>query len=138
RIGWPGNRLSSAPPAGRAANPRRCIAPYAYNMVVARSQTLVQLTDELVALLDQRAAAEQRSRSELIREAIERYVAADRGAEISRRIVSGYEQIPRRATTWRRGRGARVAASWSRSAGEPGGDLVAGGAGGRPAPGVRA
>ncbi|TMK38815.1 MAG: ribbon-helix-helix protein, CopG family [Actinobacteria bacterium] len=63
-------------------------------MVVARSQTLVQLTDELVALLDQRAAAEQRSRSELIREAIERYVAADRGAEISRRIVSGYEQIP--------------------------------------------
>lgn len=63
-------------------------------MSVARTQTLVQLTDELVALLDQRAVKARRSRSDLIREAIERYLAADREAEISRQIVEGYRRVP--------------------------------------------
>ncbi len=42
-----------------------------YHMVVARTQTLVQLNDELLGLLDERAARERRSRSALIREALE-------------------------------------------------------------------
>ncbi|MGI8904180.1 MAG: ribbon-helix-helix protein, CopG family [Solirubrobacteraceae bacterium] len=61
---------------------------------MSRVQTLVQLTDELVALLDQRAVRDRRSRSDLIRQAIERFVEDDRQAEISRQIVAGYTRIP--------------------------------------------
>jgi len=63
-------------------------------MLVARTQTLVQLSDELVALLDERAARLRRSRSDLIREALESFLAADAEAEVSRRIVAGYERSP--------------------------------------------
>lgn len=66
-------------------------------MVVARTQTLVQLSDELVAMLDQRAAQQRRSRSDLIREALEAFLAADAEAEISRQIVEGYRRIPQTA-----------------------------------------
>ena len=67
---------------------------------MARQQTLVQLTDELVALLDQRAAQSGRSRSDLIREAIERYLEDDREAAISRAIVEGYTRIPQEDDPW--------------------------------------
>jgi predicted transcriptional regulator len=63
-------------------------------MVVPRRQTLVQLSDELLALLDERAARTGRSRSELIRTAIERELAADREAAIDAAIVEGYRRIP--------------------------------------------
>ena len=63
-------------------------------MVVARTQTLVQLTDELVALLDERATRQRRSRSDLIREAIETFLRADAEAEVSRQIVEGYQRVP--------------------------------------------
>lgn len=63
-------------------------------MVMARAQTLVQLSDTLLAALDQRAAKRGVSRSQLIREAVEVYVAEDHEAEISRRIIAGYERIP--------------------------------------------
>jgi metal-responsive CopG/Arc/MetJ family transcriptional regulator len=78
-------------------------------MVVARTQTLVQLTDELVALLDERASRQHRSRSDLIREAIEAFLAADAEAEISRQIVDGYQRVPQEEDSlerWAR-RGAR-------------------------------
>lgn len=61
---------------------------------MARTQTLVQLTDELVALLDERAARERRSRSTLIREAIEQYLHDEREAEIDRQIAEAYRRIP--------------------------------------------
>jgi metal-responsive CopG/Arc/MetJ family transcriptional regulator len=61
---------------------------------MARQPTLVQLSDHLLALLDQRAARAGRSRSELIREAIELYVSNDRAAEIDAAIVAGYQRIP--------------------------------------------
>ena len=64
------------------------------NTVMARTQTLVQLDDELVALLDQRAAHEGTSRSALIRRAIERYLAADRDAALDEAIVAGYRRVP--------------------------------------------
>jgi metal-responsive CopG/Arc/MetJ family transcriptional regulator len=63
-------------------------------MVMARRQTLVQLSDELLARLDTRAAREGRSRSDLIREAVSGYLAGDREAEIDRRIVEAYTRQP--------------------------------------------
>jgi metal-responsive CopG/Arc/MetJ family transcriptional regulator len=61
---------------------------------MARTQTLVQLTDELLRRLDERAAREGRSRSALVRDAIEDYLYDEEEAEISRQIVEGYERIP--------------------------------------------
>jgi metal-responsive CopG/Arc/MetJ family transcriptional regulator len=61
---------------------------------VARRQTLVQLTDELLALLDERAAKSGRSRSEIIRAAVERELAAERETAIDKAIVDGYTRIP--------------------------------------------
>jgi metal-responsive CopG/Arc/MetJ family transcriptional regulator len=63
-------------------------------MVIARKQTLVQLTDELLARLDGRAAREGRSRSELVRDAVEGYLADDAEAEIDRRIIESYSRDP--------------------------------------------
>lgn len=64
---------------------------------MARTQTLVQLSDALLAALDQRAARDGVSRSHVIRQAGEAYLDADVDAEISRRIVEGYERIPQAA-----------------------------------------
>ncbi len=61
---------------------------------MARKQALVQLSDELLALLDERAAKSGRSRSEIIRSAIERELAADLEAAIDQAIVDGYTRIP--------------------------------------------
>lgn len=63
-------------------------------MAVARKQTLVQLSDELVSALDDRAARRGTSRSHLIRTAIEQFIAADERADIDRAIVEGYTHIP--------------------------------------------
>ncbi len=64
---------------------------------MARAQTLVQLTDELLAALDQRAVATGRSRSDLIREAVHRYLGAEGADEADRQIVDGYRRIPQEA-----------------------------------------
>lgn len=63
-------------------------------MVVARTQTLVQLSDELVIALDQVAASTGASRSELIRRAIAAYLADELAASDDQRIVDGYTRIP--------------------------------------------
>jgi metal-responsive CopG/Arc/MetJ family transcriptional regulator len=69
-------------------------------MAVARQQTLVQLTDQLLAALDERAARDGVSRSRLIRDALEAYLAADRGAAIDRAIVDGYTRVPPEDDPW--------------------------------------
>lgn len=61
---------------------------------MARTQTLVQLTGALLRRLDERAAREGRSRSALIRDAIEAYLYDEEKARIDREIVEGYERIP--------------------------------------------
>jgi len=61
---------------------------------MTRTQTLVQLTEELLRCLDERAAREGRSRSALIRDAIEAYLYDEEKARIDREIVEGYERIP--------------------------------------------
>jgi metal-responsive CopG/Arc/MetJ family transcriptional regulator len=61
---------------------------------MARTQTLVQLTEALLRRLDERAAREGRSRSALIRDAIEAYLYDEEKARIDREIIEGYERIP--------------------------------------------
>jgi metal-responsive CopG/Arc/MetJ family transcriptional regulator len=63
-------------------------------MVMARTQTLVQLEDALVAMLDQRASKLGTSRSALIRQAVSAYLAADADAAIDEAIVAGYRRFP--------------------------------------------
>jgi metal-responsive CopG/Arc/MetJ family transcriptional regulator len=63
-------------------------------MAMARRQTLVQLSDELLERLDSYRAREGRSRSEVVREAIESYLAHDREAEIDRLLVDAYTRQP--------------------------------------------
>lgn len=63
-------------------------------MVMARTQTLVQLNDDLLAQLDALRARDGRSRSALVREALEQYLAADRDAEIDRLVVEAYTREP--------------------------------------------
>lgn len=58
---------------------------------------LVQLSDELCFALDQRADSTGVSRSELIRSAIEAYLAEGRAAEIDAAIAAGYERVPAEA-----------------------------------------
>lgn len=59
-----------------------------------RAQTMVQLTVELVDLLDRRAARDGVSRSQVIRDAVETFLATDHEAEIDRRIVAAYTRMP--------------------------------------------
>ncbi len=55
---------------------------------------MVQLTDELVELLDREAARRGVSRSALIRSALEEFLRNDQETAISRQIVDGYTRIP--------------------------------------------
>jgi metal-responsive CopG/Arc/MetJ family transcriptional regulator len=68
--------------------------PLATIWSVTRTQTLVQLNDDLLRQLDERAAKEGRSRSALIRDAIEQYLFDEDRARIDREIIEGYERIP--------------------------------------------
>lgn len=61
---------------------------------MARTQTLVQLTDDLLRRLDERAARDGRSRSALIRDAIEGFLHDEERERITREIIEGYERIP--------------------------------------------
>lgn len=61
---------------------------------MARTQTLVQLTDRLLAALDQYAARVGRNRSEVIRSAIERYLTESLEDDIDRAIIEGYKNAP--------------------------------------------
>ena len=55
---------------------------------------MVQLNHTLLEMLDQRATETGRSRSDLIREAIEQYYKEDIEAAIDRAMVEGYTRIP--------------------------------------------
>jgi len=69
-------------------------------MVMARKQTLVQLTDELVAELDAAGSATGRSRSELIRLAVSHYLAEVMTTDEDRQIVDAYARVPPAADPW--------------------------------------
>lgn len=59
-----------------------------------RTQTLVQLTDELVARLDEHAARRGISRSALVRELVAQGLAQERRDEASERLRRGYLRDP--------------------------------------------
>ncbi len=61
---------------------------------MARVQTIVQLSTDLLQLLDQEAARRGVSRSALVRRALEDFLRDEREAAISRQIVEGYRRIP--------------------------------------------
>jgi metal-responsive CopG/Arc/MetJ family transcriptional regulator len=61
---------------------------------MARKQVLVQLDDELVTRLDGVADALDRSRSELIREALSAYLEAGRDAAWDARTIRAYLEVP--------------------------------------------
>jgi Arc/MetJ-type ribon-helix-helix transcriptional regulator len=61
---------------------------------MARRQTLIQLDDARLAALDERAAASGRSRSDLVREAIDLLLGTGDAAAIDAAIVEGYERTP--------------------------------------------
>jgi predicted transcriptional regulator len=61
---------------------------------MARTQTLVQLTDDLVALLDEEAEERGLSRSALIREVLAEHLEERRKASVSDAIVDGYRRVP--------------------------------------------
>jgi metal-responsive CopG/Arc/MetJ family transcriptional regulator len=61
---------------------------------MARTQTLVQLSDELLERIDLLRDREGRSRSELIREAIEQYLTEHQEADVDRLIVEAYTRRP--------------------------------------------
>lgn len=63
-------------------------------MAMPRRQTLVQLDDARLAALDERAAASGRSRSDLVREAIDLLLGSGDSAAIDNAIVAGYERQP--------------------------------------------
>lgn len=61
---------------------------------MARTETIVQLTRDLVELLDAEAARRNISRSALIREAVGVYLAEAAEAAVATSIVEGYRRIP--------------------------------------------
>lgn len=67
---------------------------------VKKTQTLVQLTPDLLSALDQQSATTGRSRSDLIREAIRSYLEDVLEDEIDRKLVAGYTKKPQTADKW--------------------------------------
>lgn len=65
-----------------------------HDMAMARRQTLIQLDDARLAALDERAASSGRSRSELVREAVDLLLDTGDPAAIDSAIVAGYQQRP--------------------------------------------
>lgn len=65
---------------------------------MARTQTMVQLSDELLETLDRAAANRGASRSALIRDLLWEALGRDREREIGERIAEGYRRIPQGAT----------------------------------------
>ena len=63
-------------------------------MAVARRQTLIQLDDARLAALDERAAASGRSRSDLVREAIDLLLGSGDAAAVDAAIIEGYRRVP--------------------------------------------
>lgn len=67
---------------------------------MARRQTLIQLDDARIAALDERAAASGRSRSDLVREAIDLLLGTGDAAAIDAAIVEGYRKHPQEPDPW--------------------------------------
>ncbi len=67
---------------------------HSYHCIVARTQTIVQLSDELLAELDAEAKRRAVSRSALIREALDAFLSEHRADHLGERMVEGYRRVP--------------------------------------------
>lgn len=65
-----------------------------YGRAMARTQTMVQLTEELVETLDAEAVRRGLSRSALIRELVSDALQLEGQAAIGEQIAAGYRRIP--------------------------------------------
>lgn len=63
-------------------------------MVMTRVQTLVQLSQQLLAELDEEAARRGTSRSALVRDAVTSYLRDARADAVTDTIVAGYRRVP--------------------------------------------
>lgn len=70
------------------------VEAYGYPSAMARTQTMVQLSDDLLETLDRAAGRRGASRSALIRELLWQALAQDRHALIGERIAAGYRRVP--------------------------------------------
>ncbi|MGI8660946.1 MAG: ribbon-helix-helix protein, CopG family [Thermoleophilaceae bacterium] len=61
---------------------------------MARTQTMVQLSDELLQVLDRSAASRGASRSALIRKLLWQALEEDRERQIGETIAEGYRRTP--------------------------------------------
>ena len=61
---------------------------------MARVQTMVQLSEDLVEILDEEAQRQGVSRSALIRGVLEESLAGQRQAAVGRKIADGYRRVP--------------------------------------------
>ncbi len=59
-----------------------------------RTETMVQLNHRLLELLDERAARDGVSRSAVVRDAVEAYLADDVHRRRVGQFVAGYERVP--------------------------------------------
>jgi predicted transcriptional regulator len=66
----------------------------AYHWAMTRTQTMVQLTDDLVRALSAEAERRGISRSALIRTVLEEFLASQAEASIGRQIAEGYRRVP--------------------------------------------
>jgi len=62
--------------------------------MATRTQTLVQLTDELREQLDRRATRDGVSRSRLIRDLLEQALAEERAGGHDRELIAAYSRVP--------------------------------------------
>lgn len=69
-------------------------APKGYRWAMARTQTMVQLSDELVAALSEEARRRGLSRSALIRSVLQEHLDTRGRVSIGRRIAEGYARVP--------------------------------------------
>jgi metal-responsive CopG/Arc/MetJ family transcriptional regulator len=63
-------------------------------MVVPREQVIVQFTPDLLATLDAHVGSTGKSRSEVIRDAVQQYLEKLEEEEMDRRLVEAYTRIP--------------------------------------------
>jgi metal-responsive CopG/Arc/MetJ family transcriptional regulator len=61
---------------------------------VARKPVLLQLSEELLERIDQLTATQGRSRSAVVREAVERYITEQSQALKDQQMAEGYRRIP--------------------------------------------
>ena len=68
--------------------------------VSARKQVLMQLTEQLVAELDELVQRTGRNRSDLAREALDDLLRKFRAADTDRRFIEGYTRHPQTDDEW--------------------------------------